>query len=460
METENTLTIRRVMIFWLPLAVTWLIMAIEGPFLAAIIARIPEPKYNLAAYGVAFAFALLVESPIIMMMSASTALVKDRQSYITLRNYTFLLNILITLALFVIILPPIFSFLALNILRLPEKVASLTHICILIMFPWPAAIGFRRFYQGILIKHDKTRYVAYGTSFRLLGDLVVATLLYKFTSLEGAFVGATTLAVAVVLEAVATWFMALGTIRKLMTKDGQTQDTSEKLTFGNITTFYFPLALTAVLMIGINPTITFFLGWSRYALESLAVFPVISALVFIFRSVAISYQEVSIALLEGSYDRYLILRKFASILGIILLSGLGIIAFSPLASLWFHQISGLSLELTQFTVNPLIFMVLLPSLTVLLSFQRSLLVITRQTPPITYATILEIGLIAVIMYISITFFDLVGATAASIALLLGRVAANISLISSCNKAISQFKKESKCLPPADDQLTEISKVCG
>ncbi len=42
-------------------------MAIEGPFLAAVIARLADPKFNLAAWGVAFAFAVLVEAPIIIV---------------------------------------------------------------------------------------------------------------------------------------------------------------------------------------------------------------------------------------------------------------------------------------------------------------------------------------------------------------------------------------------------------
>jgi Na+-driven multidrug efflux pump len=82
METTSPqdLTLKRIFVFWVPLAATWLMMSVEGPFLAAIIARLTDPKYNLAAYGVAFSFALIIEAPIIMIMSASTALVKDWDS--------------------------------------------------------------------------------------------------------------------------------------------------------------------------------------------------------------------------------------------------------------------------------------------------------------------------------------------------------------------------------------------
>ena len=53
-------------------------MASEGPFLAAIIARLPDPEFNLGAYGVTFALAILIEAPVIMLMSAATSIVKDR----------------------------------------------------------------------------------------------------------------------------------------------------------------------------------------------------------------------------------------------------------------------------------------------------------------------------------------------------------------------------------------------
>ena len=41
--------------FWLPLAGTWLMMAAEGPYLAALIARLDDPTENLAAFGVTLA---------------------------------------------------------------------------------------------------------------------------------------------------------------------------------------------------------------------------------------------------------------------------------------------------------------------------------------------------------------------------------------------------------------------
>ncbi len=137
MTQTSPLTQRRILLFWLPLAATWLMMSVEGPFLAAIIARLSSPEYNLAAFGVAFSFALLAEAPVIMMMSAAVALVTDRASYLRLRTFTHALNAAVTLALGFLLLPPVFDFVGRRLLGLPEEVAGRTWLALLVLLPWP-----------------------------------------------------------------------------------------------------------------------------------------------------------------------------------------------------------------------------------------------------------------------------------------------------------------------------------
>lgn len=154
MEPRNPLTQKTILRFWLPLAATWLMMSVEGPFLSALIARLAEPKYNLAAYGIAFSLALIFEAPVIMMMSASTALVKNYKSFLQLRRFNYILITSLTFLISFFCLPDIFYFITEYLIGLPAEVSHLTHISVIILIPWPAAIGFRRFYQGILIKTD------------------------------------------------------------------------------------------------------------------------------------------------------------------------------------------------------------------------------------------------------------------------------------------------------------------
>ncbi|MGC1401836.1 MAG: hypothetical protein WA974_02795, partial [Thermodesulfobacteriota bacterium] len=135
------LTNKRILLFWLPLESTWLMMALESSLLSAIIARMAAPKFNLAAYGVAFSFILVIEAPSLMIISAATALVKDRDSFIKIQRFTFVLIGLITLIMGIVLLPAVFSFLTKKLIGLPEKVAGLTYHAVLISIPVPWAIG-------------------------------------------------------------------------------------------------------------------------------------------------------------------------------------------------------------------------------------------------------------------------------------------------------------------------------
>ena len=147
----NTLSYKKIFLFWIPLAITWLMMSVEGPYLSALIARMGDPKYNLAAFGISFSFALIVEAPVIMLMSAATALVDSYNSFQKLKTFTYILNTLITLFMLVILIPSVFNFIAVDLIDLPIEVVEITYWAFAALLPWPAAIGYRRFYQGILI---------------------------------------------------------------------------------------------------------------------------------------------------------------------------------------------------------------------------------------------------------------------------------------------------------------------
>ena len=51
---------KRILSTWWPLAASWLLITVEGPLLAAFIARTANPEINLAAWGIAFPIVLLL----------------------------------------------------------------------------------------------------------------------------------------------------------------------------------------------------------------------------------------------------------------------------------------------------------------------------------------------------------------------------------------------------------------
>ncbi len=398
-------------------------MAVEGPFLAAIIARLAEPKINLAAYGVAFSLAIMVEAPVIMMMSAATALVDSPDSYRKLRNFNLLLNIGITGFMLIMLLTPLWYTVTENWMHLDRQVADLTHRALVILLPWPAAIGFRRFYQGLLIRSGKTRLVAWGTFLRLTAMTTTTITLWQTTELPGAWIGASALTAGVCVEVLCSRIMADGTIRTIL------GDTSDKLlSYGAIIRFYYPLALTSTISLVVHPMVTFFMSQSRNPLESLAVLPVVNSLIFIFRTPGLSFQEVAITVMGHSSENKTLINRFAILLGAGAVMGLGLIALTPLAKFWFSGLSGLSPELVGFALIPARILVLMPGLSVLLSYQRAMLVVQRNTGFITLASVLEVSGILLTLALAIHLGHWTGATAAATAFMVGRILGNVSLV--------------------------------
>ena len=85
------------------------------------------------------------------------------------------------------------------------------------------------------------------------------------------------------------------------------------------------------------------------------------------------------------------------------------------------------MEMTRFALTPLRVLCLIPALEVVLSLQRSLLVHARRTTLISWATALEVLGILAALAVGIGVLDLVGAVAAAVALLLGRLLGNLFL---------------------------------
>ena len=421
------LTPRTALNYWLPLQATWLMMAVEGPFVAAIIARLADPKINLAAFGVATSLAWIVESPIVMMLSASNALVQDKIAFRRLRRFSNVLNAAVTAIMILLLLPPVFRWIARGLIGLPEDVARLSAQSMIFLILWPAAIGYRRFYQGILIRGGKPRGVAWGTVVRLSTMAATGVVLALAVRLPGACVGGGALGIGVLAEAAASRFMARGLVRRLRNQSDEECAFGRALTLDKISRFYVPLAMTSFLSFSVHPLTSFFLGRSRMPIESLAVVPVIMGLAFIFRTGGIAVQEVVIALAGDRGEHKILLRRMAGTIGLAGTLGMAAVVFSPLAPVWMGKISGLSPDLAGFALLPARLLVLLPFLEAVLAYRRGILVRARDTNPIAAAVLVQIAMVAAVFWLTVGPLGMIGATAAGIALTAGYLGGNGTL---------------------------------
>jgi len=417
-ELSPALTLSGVARFWWPLAASWMLMGSELPALSAVLARLPNPEIHLGAYGVVFSISLIIEAPVIMLLAASTALSKDWTSYFKLRRFMMRMAAILTALHVLVAFTPLFDVLMIRVIGLPDELMAPSRIGLQIMTPWTWAIAYRRFNQGVLIRFDHTRAVGLGTAVRLAADVIVLAIGYLVGTLPGVVVGTSAVIAGVVSEALYAGLRVRPVLRDELKA---APPVSPPLAFPDIVTFYVPLALTSLIWLVIQPIGSAALSRAPMPIESLAVWPVMSGFIFVFRSMGMAYNEAVVALLEKP-DAAQALRRFTIILTVGSTLPLAIIALTPLSSLWFGDVSGLSPELAALARAALPLALLMPTLQPWVSWHQGTLVYRRNTRSITESVVLFVLVTSGILWAGVAWGQVPGIFLIWAAFTLGTVA--------------------------------------
>lgn len=377
MPEQKKLTLRQIFWFWLPLAASWAFMTLEGPTIQATIARLPEAKTMLAAAGIVISMEVTIESPVIMLLATSTALARSPQAYRVLSRFVLHLNILLTLiAAAIAFVDPLYRWLIPGIMGIPAPIAGAAQPAMQIMTLWSAAIGWRRFYQGILIRFGQTRQVGIGTAVRLSSVGVAAVLLATLTGWPGVVVGGCVWMVGVLSELVYSYLAARPVIQAHLS--GPDDPRRPRLAYGQVVRYHAPLAATSLLSLLVQPLVGAGLARMAFPEENLAAWPVLFSVLLFFRSVGMALPEVVIALLDNPANMRL-LRRFCLLVAVGAAAGLALAAFTPLLTLYLRYITSVPPDLTGFILPGAAVGLLVPALQAVLSWQRGVLMTGKAT---------------------------------------------------------------------------------
>lgn len=369
---------------WLPLAASWAVMGMELPLVSAVMARLDDPAIHLAAYGgVVFPVALVVEAPVIMLLAASVALARDSASYRLIYRFMMVLGASLTLLHALLAFTPLFDLVLVPLFDPPAGVVEPARLGLKIMLPWTWAIGYRRFMQGLLIRHRRAHHVSIGTTLRLVTVACVALSAAFALDAEGIVVAATAIAAGVVVEAAYSAWAARPVVKGPLARAERVEP---PLTLPAFLVFFVPLVLTTLLSLVVQPLGSAAMARMPEALGSLAAWPVVSGVLFIFRALGFALNEVVVAHLDrpGAYP---VLQRFAFLLAGGLLALTALMAFTPLSRVWFQDVSGLPPALTALAIQGFAWALLWPSLDALRNLVQGVAVYTRRTGAISWSMV-------------------------------------------------------------------------
>ncbi len=384
-EQSQPLSLGQVAQRWWPLAASWLLMSAELPALSAIVARLPDPEIHLAAYGgVVMSLALIIESPILMLLAASTALSRDWASFVRLRRFMLALSGALTLLHGLVAFTPLYDLVVVGLMQPPPEVVEPARLGLMIMTPFTFGVAYRRFHQGVLIRFGHSRAIGLGTALRLTSTATVLAVGYLAGTLPGIVVATSAVIAGILAEAVYAHARTQPVLRYEVRPAPPVQPA---LSVRAMLAFYVPLAMTSTLYLIIRPLGSAAISRMPDPLNSLAVYAVVQGLIFMVQALGISLNEVVVAMLDTPGAASL-LRRFSLILAASTTGLLLLMALTPLSSVWFEQISGLSPDLAALAHTGLWLALPLPAISALQSWFQGTIVHSRRTRGITEATVI------------------------------------------------------------------------
>jgi len=404
-KNGKPISFRTIFNTWWPLAASWMLMGLELPALSAVVARLENPEINLAAYGgVVFPLALIIEAPIVMLLAASTTLSKDLISYKKIKNFMMWTSAILTGLHILIAFSPLYYFVVEKLIGAPEEIVEPARIGLMIMLPWTWAIAYRRFNQGVLIRFGHTQAVSTGTLIRLFSNILVLIIGYSLRRFTGIVIATSAVASGVTIEAIYIGLRIRPVIRDEL---AVAPKVDPPLTFKAFIDFYVPLALTSFLLLFVQPIGSAALSRMPNPLESLAVWPVVTGVIFLMRGMGIAFNEVVISLL-GENQSYSSLRRFSVLLTFVSSLIIILVNATPLAEIMFVKLFALPPELADMAQIGFWLSLLMPGLNTMQSWYQGAILYSQKTRGITEAVIIFIISLSIILWIGVSRNTIVG----------------------------------------------------
>jgi hypothetical protein len=396
-------------------------MALELPVVSSVVARLANPEIELAAYGsVIWPIALVIEAPIIMLLSASTALSRDRASYQTLARFARRAGAVLTLLHLVIALTPLYEIVVGGWIGAPEAVMQAARPGFVLMTPWTWSIAYRRFNQGVLIRFGHNHAVTIGTMLRAAANFSVLGLGYLFAAdqIAGSTLAGAAVATGVLTEAAYSGLRVRPVVREHLRHDDPEH---APLRGGAFARFYVPLALTTIVALITQPIAAAGVARMPEALPSLATLPVVVGLVFMHQALGLALTEIVVAGLEvPGAERAL--ARFTGLLaagtgGVLLL-----ICATPISGLWFGEVSGLAPELVELGEQALWWAIPIPVFRAIQSLLSGSFVHARRTGPVSEAVLVFLVVASGVIFVGIATQRWLGLSVAMAGMSIGRAA--------------------------------------
>ena len=376
--------------FFGPLALSNSMMTLEPLILITALSHALHSELTLAGYNVMFGIALVIEAPVIMLLSASTALSQTQHAFYRLFRFMLALGGLVVAIGFLVSLTPLYGWLVLGIMQIPPAVAEAARPALVIMSIWSFPVAWRRMLQGVLIAHNRTPIVTLATVVRLAALAAALFIGGRLMPDQMLIVAALAMQASVIAESLIVTPPAFGVVRKLpVGPEGM------PLSWRGLFGFYQPLATMMVLRQISRPMLSAGIAAAFLPERSLAAWAVAWSLALLPFGVTLGLEQVAIAKGTSRAAKARV-RRFVWGVGLTLAGVMVAITFTPLVHPMLEFLFDLSLEAEPMVVFALRWTAMLPLLQSLQGLLRGMAISEERTRDVRTAVGASLVVVALI----------------------------------------------------------------
>lgn len=400
---------------FIPLSLTDMAMAFGEPVRNYAIASLPNGGVNLASFGIAKSLANFFEAPIIMVLHASNALAQNRESSKKFLRFTLVFSLLLASIFLSLSIPIIFELIAEKVFSLSYEVSNTTRQIIYFIFLFPFIIGWRRYFQGILIQQKKNNVVAQASITRLV-FVIAVPLLGLQLSWTGLACAIGSLMSGLLTESIYVTYYCLK--HNVLVKAEKQQEETLPKTYKEIFIYYFPLGYSMMVIWGTRALLVFLLSFSIDSKIALILWPIIWGIVLVISNGTRMVQQVYIAS-KSDFSNSAIKLFCVSVAILFTLLLVWLIATS-LGNSVLETSMGDLVNYKGFIIGCLGYFLFFPALTTLQNILQGELIINHKTKAVGTSAIPSHIVLVIIAYVLIKM-NISGLTSLAIALNIGLV---------------------------------------
>ncbi len=360
--------------FYIPLALTNIMVAGGTPIVNAGIARRPDPVEGLAAFAVAFVVAVFFNSMSFGIEPAVISMVKGRDSFRKVSVFVGILGGGLAAVILGLSLTPLAGLLFEGFFGLNPSMARLSADCLAVFSPLPLFLSVRSLGRGTLAAVSRTAVIGYATLARLGGMALLVFGAGAFLEIHGAILGALAFCLGVLIEALIVLF---GALRRLSLLEGDTEG-DIGLTYRAMFRFVAPLLLSMIFGVSVASVVNAVLARTADGEVAVSSFSVVRSIAWFVASVLLAFHQLVIAR-AGTSEEERRVKDFAIRITVAVCALLCLVAYTPLGTWIARDWIGVTGAVLESTLTTLLFVPVLPLTLGFRSFLRGRAIRDRQS---------------------------------------------------------------------------------